>query len=74
MRSRTLLWVAAGLGGAAVVALVLAGLAPQASPAQSSLQAKSPEALAQEALERELNRTLEKVGIEEIEQLLLSAR
>ncbi len=73
MRSRTLLWAAVGLGGAAVAALVLAGLSPQA-PTQPALQAKSAETLAQEALERELNRTLEKVGVEEIEALLLSAR
>lgn len=73
MRSRVLLWMAVGLGGAAVAALVLAGFAPPAPPAPT-LQAKSAETLAQEALERELNRTLEKVGVQDIEALLLSAR
>ncbi|MBI4362132.1 MAG: hypothetical protein HY558_03070 [Euryarchaeota archaeon] len=73
MKPRTLLWLAVGLGGAAVAALLLAGLTPAASPLPAA-QARSPEVLAQEALERELNQTLEKVSIDEIEQLLLSAQ
>lgn len=73
MRPRTLLHLAIGLGVAAVAVLVVVSVVPQPPSAGSAAATKSPEQLAQELLNQELNKTLA-VSTEDIEKLLLQVR